>query len=89
MNEPDADAAHEGSAPAPDASIPDDLRLDGSPAAAGWRMPAEWSRLDAVWLVRPHNDETWPGCLDLARREWDNFAGRLREVVEVRETASL
>lgn len=89
MNEPDADAAHEGSAPAPDASIPHDLRLDGSPAAAGWRMPAEWSRLDAVWLVRPHNDETWPGCLDLARREWDNFAGRLREVVEVRETASL
>lgn len=74
---------------APDAAIPSDLRLEGSAAAAGFRFPAEWESLEAVWLVRPHNEETWPGCLEPAGVEWDNFAARLREVVEVRETASM
>jgi agmatine deiminase len=32
-----------------------------TPAALGYRMPAEWERQEAVWLSWPHNLETWPG----------------------------
>lgn len=73
----------------PDPTIPPPLRLTGDAAAEGYRFPAEWEPLEAVWLVRPHNEETWPGCLEAACVEWDNFASRLAETVEVRETASL
>jgi agmatine deiminase len=69
--------------------LPADLRLDGTARELGYRFPAEWEPLEAVWLVRPHNPETWPGCLDLAQVEWDAFRGRLAEVVEVRETGDL
>ncbi len=30
------------------------------PATLGYRMPAEWEKHEATWLVWPHNDETWP-----------------------------
>lgn len=73
----------------PDSSIPADLRLDGSAAAAGFRLPAEWEPLEAVWLARPRDEMAFPGCLAAAQTEWDNLATRLRETVEVRETASL
>lgn len=32
-----------------------------TPAALGFRMPAEWERQEAVWLSWPHNRATWPG----------------------------
>ncbi len=32
-----------------------------TPAALGYRMPAEWERQEAVWLSWPHNRQTWPG----------------------------
>jgi agmatine deiminase len=32
-----------------------------TPAALGYRMPAEWERQEAVWLSWPHSHETWPG----------------------------
>jgi agmatine deiminase len=35
----------------------------GSPAAAGWRMPAEWQRHRATWLAWPHEASDWPGKL--------------------------
>ncbi len=35
--------------------------LTQTPAALGFRMPAEWERQEAVWLSWPHNRETWPG----------------------------
>jgi len=73
------------SAPVPDPS----LVLGGTAAAAGFRMPAEWEPLACVWLVRPHNAETWPGCLDAAQEEWDAWRSRLARVVEVRECAEL
>jgi agmatine deiminase len=31
-----------------------------TPAARGYRMPAEWERHDAVWLAWPHDKETFP-----------------------------
>jgi agmatine deiminase len=32
-----------------------------SPAAAGYRMPAEWDHHAATWLAWPHNKSDWPG----------------------------
>src|SRR5436305_12570466 len=32
-----------------------------TPAALGYRMPAEWEPQTAVWLSWPHNLKTWPG----------------------------
>jgi agmatine deiminase len=33
----------------------------GSPAALGYRMPAEWARHRGTWLSWPHREESWPG----------------------------
>jgi agmatine deiminase len=35
-----------------------------TPAALGYRMPAEWAPHDATWLSWPHNRDTWPGQFD-------------------------
>lgn len=35
-----------------------------TPAALGYRMPAEWAPHQATWLSWPHNTETWPDELD-------------------------
>lgn len=35
----------------------------GSPAALGYRMPAEWERHAATWLSWPHKEASWPGKL--------------------------
>lgn len=32
-----------------------------TPAALGFRWPAEWEPQEAVWLSWPHNRATWPG----------------------------
>jgi agmatine deiminase len=32
-----------------------------TPRALGYRWPAEWEPLRAVWLAWPHNSEDWPG----------------------------
>jgi agmatine deiminase len=31
-----------------------------TPAALGWRMPAEWEPHEATWIAWPHNREDWP-----------------------------
>lgn len=72
-----------------DPSIPNDLRLEGSAAGAGFRLPAEWEPLEAVWMARPDSREGDRGRFEHTATEWDNFAARLREVVEVRETGTL
>ncbi|MSR29157.1 MAG: agmatine deiminase family protein [Phycisphaerales bacterium] len=65
------------------------LRLTGSAAKQGFRMPAEWDRQSCVWLVRPHNEETWPNCLSEAQREWDSWRTKLAAVIEVRDVWEL
>jgi agmatine deiminase len=35
-----------------------------TPAAQGYRMPAEWEPHAATWLAWPHNRDTWPDQLD-------------------------
>ena len=57
--------------------------LTESAAALGYRMPAEWTKLDAVWLSKPHNPTTWPGCLAEAQAQHANFAAQLRRFVKV------
>ncbi|WP_148594688.1 agmatine deiminase family protein [Aquisphaera giovannonii] len=32
-----------------------------TPAALGFRMPAEWEPHEATWIAWPHNREDWPG----------------------------
>ena len=32
-----------------------------TPAALGYRMPAEWEQHEATWIAWPHNREDWPG----------------------------
>jgi agmatine deiminase len=36
----------------------------GSPAARGFRMPAEWEPHEGTWITWPHFEGTWPGKLD-------------------------
>ena len=47
-------------------------------AAAGYRMPAEWEPQEAVWVVPPHNPETWPGCLDEAQAQHAAWVDAMR-----------
>jgi agmatine deiminase len=35
--------------------------MNKSPAALGYRMPAEWEPHAATWIAWPHNREDWPG----------------------------
>ena len=41
-----------------------ELFSEGSPAAQGWRMPAEWEPRAATWLAFPHKSGDWPGKAD-------------------------
>lgn len=38
-----------------------DKKSAADPAALGYRMPAEWEPMAAVWLAWPHNRSDWPG----------------------------
>ena len=45
-----------------------------SPAAEGYRWPAEWETHRATWLAWPHNEETWPGALGEAETAFAEIA---------------
>ncbi|MCC7205159.1 MAG: agmatine deiminase family protein [Phycisphaeraceae bacterium] len=64
-------------------------KMTGTAAKAGFVMPPEWAPLERVWLSRPHNPETWPGCLAEAQAEFDHFVTELRRVVTVTDMAEL
>jgi agmatine deiminase len=36
----------------------------GSPAALGFRMPAEWAPHRGTWLSWPHRESSWPGAFE-------------------------
>lgn len=42
----------------------------GSPAALGFRMPAEWEPHAATWLSWPHKEASWPGKLERIPSIW-------------------
>ncbi|PCC70764.1 agmatine deiminase [Nannocystis exedens] len=58
--------------------------LTESAAELGYRMPAEWEPLSSIWLARPHNPTTWPGCLAEAQAQHADFAAAVRRFVPVR-----
>ena len=37
-------------------------------------LPAEWERHEATWLAWPHDESTWPGCLEQAEEAVCQFA---------------
>src|SRR5438477_265293 len=37
------------------------FKSDLTPAAEGFRMPAEWETHEATWIAWPHNKTDWPG----------------------------
>ncbi len=41
-----------------------------SPAALGFRMPAEWEPHAATWLSWPHKESSWPGMIERIPRYW-------------------
>lgn len=49
----------------------------------GYRMPAEFEPIAAVWLTKPHNRETWPGCFDEAAAQHAHFAAEVEKVTKV------
>ena len=59
------------------------------PPTGPMRFPAEWEPLEAVWVVPPHNAETWPGCLEEAQAEHAAWCAAMREVVWVRSTKKM
>ncbi len=57
-----------------------------SAAALGYRLPAEFEPQAAVWVSIPHNADTWPGCLEQARRQFEQFLAGLGDHVAVHTT---
>src|SRR3989344_3070943 len=44
-----------------------------TPAALGFRMPAEWEPHEATWLAWPYNPLTWEGHLEGAEEAFTRF----------------
>lgn len=61
----------------------------GSASGLGYRMPAEFEPMSCVWLAPPKNEDTWPGCLAEAQREFAGWVESMRKVVTVRTTDEL
>lgn len=60
-----------------------------SARALGYRMPAEWEPCECVWVVPPHNPETWPGCFEAAQAQHADWVDAMRPYVEVKTPGSL
>jgi agmatine deiminase len=54
------------------------------PAAAGFRMPAEWAPQEAIWLSWPLKPGAWPGCRDAAELAFAEFAAAISRFEPVR-----
>jgi agmatine deiminase len=55
-----------------------------TPAALGYRMPAEWEPHEATWLSWPHKEESWPGAFEPVPEVFAQIAGLLAESELVR-----
>jgi agmatine deiminase len=55
-----------------------------SPAALGYRMPAEWEPHAATWLAWPHNPQTWPGKFEPIPQVWATLVRTLSACEPVR-----
>ncbi len=50
-----------------------------TPAALGYRWPAEWEPHAATWLAWPHKPETWPGKFEPIPAVWAELVSTLAE----------
>ena len=55
-----------------------------TPAALGFRMPAEWEPQAAVWLSWPHNRKTWPGHFRPIPEKFAEIVATISRFEEVR-----
>jgi len=55
-----------------------------TPAALGFRMPAEWEPQAAVWLSWPHNRKTWPGHFRPIPEKFAEIAATISHYEDVR-----
>jgi len=55
-----------------------------TPAALGFRMPAEWEPQTAVWLSWPHNLATWPGNFRPIPAKFAEIVAHISRFEEVR-----
>jgi agmatine deiminase len=60
------------------------MRPKQTPAALGFRMPAEWEPQEAVWLSWPTNRETWPGCFRRIPAKFAEIAAQISRREKVR-----
>jgi len=51
-------------------SLPKEQGGGDTPAARGYRMPAEWEPHRATWLSWPHRESSWPGKLERIPPVW-------------------
>jgi len=59
-----------------------------TPAALGFRMPAEWEPQVAVWLSWPHNLKTWPGNFRPIPAKFAEIVAHISRFQEVRINAA-
>ena len=59
-----------------------------TPAALGFRMPAEWEPQEAVWLSWPHNYASWPGKFRPVPYNFANIVAAISRFEPVRINAS-
>lgn len=58
--------------------------IDSTPAALGFRMPAEWEPQEAIWLSWPHRQKTWPGAFEPVPAVFAEIARQISEFQLVR-----
>lgn len=66
------------------ARVPTSPRGRRSPAALGFRMPAEWEPQAAVWLSWPHRHATWPGRFRAVPYAYAKFVAQISRFENVR-----
>jgi agmatine deiminase len=54
-----------------------------TPAASGFRMPAEWATHRGTWLSWPHRESSWPGRFDAVPRAFAEIVRHLAPHEEV------
>jgi len=55
-----------------------------TPVEAGFRLPAEWERQEAVWLSWPRRPATWPGNFQQIPRVFAGIAAQISRFEKVR-----
>lgn len=58
-----------------------------TPAALGFRMPAEWEPQEAIWLSWPRRRATWPGQFRSIPGKFAEIAAAISRIEEVRINA--